>query len=457
MKGFFSINGKLQIQLPRTCINDTVKEVVYGLLYRAVEISYVPVDGVYVKIGDAAVPLHGQGEGFISVTETGICLTAINERALLNALFLLLRRVRAENLERGKELLVLPVCEETVRPKVARRMLHFCVFPRASLDKLKKQVRLACVLGYTHIVFEFWGSFPYECLPELAWKNASFTKAEICDLIREANDLKVEAVPMLNSFGHASASRMVYGKHVVLDQNPRFSTLFSADGWWWRFDKKEVRALFQKMRGELYEVFGEGEYFHIGFDESFSYPTDDLALDALGAYLRDLCEEIVAEGRKPLIWGDQFLHEETLGIGIESGYEGNAPSNAWAEKLLSCLPKEAIVCDWQYFVKENPWKSAVYFTNNGRKTMTCPWIDRQGILTALKTAETLNCYGFLLTTWDKKFNEVVHTLFYTHDVLYGRETATKKVGNSLENAAFFRKIFFADGDYERAGWTERDL
>ena len=458
MQEFFKVNDRLEIQMPKGCINDTVKDIVYGFFYRAVEISYIPTDDLCIKIGNPTAETLQKGEGYISVTQDGVYITAIDERALLTSLFLLLRKAQALNLEIGKEEILIPAGKESVQPKISRRMIHFCVVPNVPLSVYKKLLRLASVLGYTQIILEFWGTFRYDCLKELAWEKQSFSKAEITELLQEAKDLQVEVVPMVNSFGHASASRMVFGKHVVLDQNPRLAPLFSSDGWRWNFERAEVKALLGKMRKELYEVFGEGKYFHIGFDEGFSYPWDERSTNALCDYLKALCEEVLQEGKTPMLWADQLLHEPTLGISLQTGYEGNAPTQEIAEKLLNSLPQETVLCDWQYFVKETPWKSAKYLAEKGRKVMVCPCNDIAGFNTSVSTAEELNCYGVLQTTWDKVFSEgAVYALFHAHDLFYGRSTATKKVGNRLEDATLLRKICFAKGDYKKAGWVQCDF
>jgi hypothetical protein len=322
----------------------------------------------------------------------------------------------------------------------------------------QKVLRLVGVLGYTHVVLEFCGTLEFACLKELAWKNAHFTKAEVESILQVAKDLRVEVIPMVNSFAHASGSGTFTGKHVLLDQNPRLATLCSPDGSCWNFENEKVWDLLRQMRAELYELFGEGEYFHIGFDEGFSYPWDERSVSVLCNSLERMCKEVLAEGRIPMIWADQLLHEPTLGISLEIGYEGNAPTQEIAEKMLSSIPKEAILCDWQYYVKETPWISAKYLVEKGYEVMTCPFFDHSGIQTAIKTAEELNCYGVMHTTWDKFFSDpAFYALFDAYDTFFDRPLATKKVGNILENASILRKISFAEGVYEQSGFVDVEM
>jgi hypothetical protein len=153
--------------------------------------------------------------------------------------------------------LYIAYAEEESRYIIKNRMIHICVFPENDLYFIKKLIRLSALCQYTHIVIEFWGMLKYDCLDELSWSHA-FTKDEARELITECRDLGIEPVPMFNQLGHATASRLCYGKHVVLDRNPSLQHLFTPDGWAWDIESEEVWLLLKKVRAELYEVFGEG-------------------------------------------------------------------------------------------------------------------------------------------------------------------------------------------------------
>lgn len=453
----FIIEGNVQIRLPKSLINDTVKELICGFLYRSVKVEYIPHDKNEIIIGEPS-PLPLKAESVISVTEKGVYIAGNNDRNLLTALFILLFDAEPVNLKMGKEQINLPFLQKSIDTKIQRRMIHLCVFPKIPLSSYIKLVRIAGVLGFTHIVLEFWGTLKYDCLTELSWKDERFTKEEIALLIKEMCDLSIEPVPMFNHFSHASSSRLAMGKHVVLDQNPRLATMFSADGWWWRFDKTEVRALLKQIRAEQTELFGKGEFYHVGFDEGFSYPSDKAATNELCDYLKNLLEEVVSEGRTPLLWGDMFLHEKTLGIGKETGYEGNCSSKEAADKFINSLPKEAVVCDWQYFVKSSPWISAEYFRKNGVKTAICSWLDKDGLRSGIETTKELSAFAFMLTTWDKIFCDgSISGILQAYYSLYEIDRTAYKIGAGLNNATLLRKICFADGNYEKAGWRINDI
>ena len=113
----FSIGGKVKIYLPQSLINDTVKELIYGFLYRSIEVEYVPHDKIEIIIGEPnAIPL--KGESVISVTEKGVYIAADSERNLITALFILLFDAEPINLEEGREQINLPIIEKQIDTKI---------------------------------------------------------------------------------------------------------------------------------------------------------------------------------------------------------------------------------------------------------------------------------------------------------------------------------------------------
>lgn len=453
----FKIGDRLTIKMPKCFINPTVKEVVSGYLYNAVNVSLVETDKPEIIIGDGRAEKFSR-DGIISITDKGAYIGAKDFRRAITGLFMVLDDAVAENLEENNVCINIPVSKRDIEMTVNNFMVHICIFPEIPFETYLKLMRLIGVLGYTHAVLEFWGSLKFDCLTELAWKDNSFTKQQAKVLIETLRSFGVQPVPMFNHFGHASGSRLKFGKHVVLDQNLRLAPLFSWDGWWWRFDKVAVLDLLKKIREELYELFGEGDYFHIGFDESFSYPSDEESTEKLCSFINQLCSEVIEEGKTPLLWGDLFLHEPTVGIDREGGYEGNCASKEISEKMFNSLPKQAIVCDWQYFVKKSPWISAQYFKEKGVKTIVCPCVDKLGVDTAFETAKQLNAFGLMQTTWHFFYNEGMATPLLTYYYkAFNCSKALKKVGGQLHMASIMRKVCPADGKYEKAGWANVDV
>ena len=94
---YFVIGSDIEISMPKECINETVKEIIYGFLYRSVNVKLIPQEKFSIRIGkDQAVDLK-DSEGVISVCKSGVFIKAKDERALINCLFLLLRKVKMTN------------------------------------------------------------------------------------------------------------------------------------------------------------------------------------------------------------------------------------------------------------------------------------------------------------------------------------------------------------------------
>ena len=213
------------------------------------ELVPVGCDRLTFALGNELPPVLQEGKEYaLLVSETGAAVTGRDPGGLMRGIVALLMKIE---LKEGV-LFMAPALEQS-RFTVRNRMLHLCVFPENDLYFIKKLVRLAGLCQYTHLVIEFWGMLQYDCLRELAWPNA-FTKAQVQELLREVRAWGMEPIPMFNQLGHATACRIIYGKHVVLDQNPALQELFTPDGWAWNIHSPKVHDLLKQIRLELYEL-----------------------------------------------------------------------------------------------------------------------------------------------------------------------------------------------------------
>jgi len=391
----------------------------------------------------------------VNVTTEGVCVAADSEKELIRGFMTLLDRIYA--VEDGKELrLAIDCCEIREKALVANRMLHYCIFPETQLWELQRMIRLCAALKYTHIVLEFWGTLQYDCLRELAWPGA-YTKEQIRPLIREARELGLEIIPMFNHWGHASAGRVMHGKHVVLDQNPALQPLFSEDGWCWNIRSRRVRDLLRQIRAELTELCGGGEHFHIGCDEAYNFDlTQEESMDAICAFINGIADEMKEQGRRILVWGDMFLCRYPHYI-PENRYACNAPDARCEAYLLEHLSRDVIVADWQYWAKKAPVETSAVFTRAGFDCILCPWDQGMDELrSCLTTAGEQKLFGLMHTTW--------HTLtqgmpYVTMAALGCFEDVSGKRLNWLrtQTAALLRKVSPAEGDYEKAGWAKNQI
>ena len=432
--------------------NDTVKRMLHGFTFTKSTLTVTEGEKNTFVIGDAAIPALPCGAEYaLTVNEAGAAVIGRDYGGLMRGYFALLQRI--EWRDDAGALLIAP-CDERDAVLLENRMVHFCVFPETPLLDLKKDIRLAAVLGYTHAVIEFWGMLRFDCESALAWDHA-FSKEELRAVIREIRELGMEAIPMLNHLGHATGCRLASGKHVTLDQKPWLYPLFTPDGWSWNIDSERVWELLKAVRAELYELFGEGAYFHAGLDESYMYANDPERYRCLPEFLGRLTEEIVKEGRRPMIWMDMFLPPEAYGK--EKVHACGKKTAGDCRAVLGALAKETVLIDWHYDVKEAPVQSTLYLKDCGFDIMGAPWLDVQNGYAHIETAQAHRLFGVMQTTWHTMAKEFPYMLFFARRLGAPKAPWSDVSGYREEMATLLRKIVWEKKSYEDCGWMKRQI
>lgn len=432
------------------CLNkDIIREFWRNFSYQVSDISLEERKEYVFLLGRAEkLPLDGH-ECSIHVTKAGICVHAENEQALLRGFMTLLDRFEA--VDCGDETAVsVACCRLYDQPAMQNRMVHYCIFPETQLWELKRFVRFCGALKYTHIVLEFWGMLKYDCMKELAWPHA-YTKAQVAPIIREAQDLGMEVIPMFNHWGHAAASRVMHGKHVVLDQNPALQTYFSEDGWCWDIRKDKVKKLLRSIRGELTELCGPGGYFHIGCDEAYGFEMTQQNMDFICDFINEISDEMKKAGRRVIAWGDMFLYRYPH---YTNKYSCNAPSPECEAYMVSRLSRDVLIADWQYHAKEYPVETASVFARAGFDCLLCPWDEGNAQMKAVvKTIQAQKLQGIMHTTWHTLTRGLPYVTMAAIGGYEDIENCDKRLVRT-QSAALLRRVMPVHGDYEKAGWSK---
>ncbi len=449
-EGSFLFSGKVRA-IAHPCLQkDIIREFWHNFTCQCAQLSTCACDEYLFCVGEAEKLVPDDDTYTVNVTPRGICICAGNEKDLLRGFMTLLDRIRAVDTKDGLACEV-ECCQIREQALIAIRMVHFCVFPETELWELQRFLRFCAALKYTHVVLEFWGMLKYDCMAELAWPHA-FGKEEIRPLIREAQDLGLEIVPMFNHWGHASAGRIAHGKHVVLDQNPALQTYFSEDGWCWDIRKPKVRQLLREIRAELLTLCGEGSYFHIGCDEAFTFEFTKENVDHICDFINEVADEIAEKGRRAIAWGDMFLYRHPQ-YNPKNPYTCNAPSPEIEQYMLERLHRSVVMADWQYDAVQAPVETAAVFRRAGFDCMLCPW-DRgpEQMRAVIETVKAESLMGVLHTTW--------HTLSKGMPYV---ATAARGCFESLENfnrlsartntATLLRRVMPSGGEYAKSGWS----
>lgn len=256
---------------------------------------------------------------------------------------------------------------------------------------------------------------------------------------------------MFNQLGHATASRLCYGKHIILDQNPRLQNLFTPDGWAWNIESKAVKSLLKQVRQELYELFGKCEYIHIGCDEAYYISRNKILREKLPTYLQELTNEVESEGRRPMIWMDMLLEKGIFKNCYTVGEKDEV------EKIRNATAKSSVFVDWQYDCSETPIPSLLSLKNCGRDVMGAPWFNPKNYSAHIETVAQNEMFGIMLTTW--------HTLKGNMQSILG---CAKKCGARSfvwseysglreETATLLRRVSFEGNTYEDCGWSKEQI
>ena len=451
MKEKFNFGDSLKIIADKELCFDELSTLTRGFCGKNIKCTVKAGQENQIKIGDAdVIPLCENDEYTLNITKTGVAVNGKDKNCLMRGYMSFLMSVTIQPPVDGKSAFSANCTVVHGKFLTENRMAHICIFPETSFIMFRKLVRLCAVLQYTHIIIEFWGMLKYECLKELSWP-CGFEKNKVKEVIDEAKQLGIIPVPMFNHFGHASQSRALNGKHVVLDQNPSLSYLFTPDGWAWDIEREETYTLLAKIRNELYELFGEGEYIHLGCDEAYIYGHGYTSHDNIAAFFSRITNECVEECRTPMLWGDMFLCRNEISEPV--GYSCNAKTNEDALRIRSAINKKTIITDWHYDVYKGLWETSALLKKEGFKTMCCPWFKENNIRSATDTVKELELFGVIQTTW--------HVLSARMYMLYDCAKLTGTYipenltysPNRIAVATLLRKISFENYLYKDTGFT----
>jgi hypothetical protein len=331
-------------------------------------------------------------------------------------------------------------------------MAHFCIFASTKLYELARFIRFCGALKYTHVVLEFWGMLKYDCMKELGWKHA-FTKEQIRPIIEIANAFGMEIIPMFNHWGHASASRCMHGKHVVLNQNPSLQYLFNESGWCYNYASNKVKELLKKVRKELINLCGNGSYFHIGCDEAYGFNYTSEEIENITNFINEINSDLQSDNRKTIMWGDMLLSKQTYQD--DNVYCVGAPTTSLANAIIEKLNKSIIIADWQYHAKNYPVQTCLTLKDAGFNVIVCPW-DRGTLETyaCIKTANEHNLSGVMHTTWHTLTSGMPHVL-RTAELVSGKPKQSWHY-YGIKTASILRKAY-PTSDYETAGYSAIDV
>ncbi|SOD12483.1 beta-N-acetylhexosaminidase [Pedobacter xixiisoli] len=181
--------------------------------------------------------------------------------------------------------------------------------------------------GINTLVMEWEATYPYEKHAVISNKYA-YSKAEVKSFIAYCDSLKIDVIPLQQSFGHVEYILKHYRYKDLREDQKDYSQVNP-------IKEEQCKALFADLFADMVSTH-KSPYFHIGGDETYllgrskesKRKADSLGMGRLyGDYIKMLCELVVSLGKKPVVWADIALKYPDA---------------------LKSLPKQTIFIDWNY-------------------------------------------------------------------------------------------------------------
>ncbi len=391
----------------------------------------------------------------IQVTEAGVQLCAKDEAAFLDGIKTLVQLICPDELEEGRERLYMASAEIHDSPLMGIRSVHFCILPDYPYEVIEKSIHLAGLLKYTHVILEFWGTLRLRCFPELGWKDRSMTMDQAKNLVNVARSYGMEVIPMLNHIGHAPGSRGRYGRHVVLDTNPRLARLFEPDGWTWCISNPETYRRLAEVREELCALCGPGSYFHLGGDEADSIGACDRCrgretYELFAEYVNRVNEDLAKMGRRPFLWHDMLINRGQFECPDFYDANGQIKNTGPAIDLLD---KRIIIADWEYNLVSGVNPTTPYFRDKGFDVICCSFNNVKNIQCLTEDVQKFGAMGLMVTTWHLLY-QTIPVFKEAGDLMWRGRSNPRLIDDT---STLLRTVYDARGEYYRAGWGKQEL
>jgi hypothetical protein len=298
---------------------------------------------------------------------------------------------------------ILPALRISDSPRLPFRAVHLCWFPETRPEKIERAIRLAALLKFNCAILEPWGAFRSARHPWYGWPDAPATPEEFARLAAIGRDLGVTLVPQLNVFGHASLSRSSLLKHAALDLRPEYEPLFEPGGWNWCLSNPEARRVLRELVDELHEACGRPPFFHLGCDEAQPPSCPECRRRPYGELVREHVAELAAfvreRGARAMVWHDMLLDR------ADPRWAGFIASGSPATATLAdTLPRDVVVCDWQYADPDpkrprDDWPTLAHLLGKGFDVAGCTWLNFAAMEPMADFLASHGGLGLVATTW----------------------------------------------------------
>ena len=247
--------------------------------------------------------------------------------------------------------------------------LRIQAMPMPALKNLVLQLSKG---GVNTIIMEWEATYPFKDEPMIPNRYA-YTRQEIVSFIAYCTSLKIDVIPLQQSFGHVEYILRNY-KYAALREDQKDYSQVNP------LKEDLARKLFTNLYKDLISTHNS-PYIHIGGDETYLLGHSEESKQKIkavgigrlyGDYIKMLCDIVVSLGKRPVLWADIALKYP---------------------EALKDLPKETIFVDWNYGWDLNMFGNHEKLMQSGFEIWGAP---------AIRSHPD----NYFLTQWEKHFNNI---------------------------------------------------
>jgi len=249
--------------------------------------------------------------------------------------------------------------------------------------------------GYTSVLWELEDVVRFDALGPAARPTAC-SKDEFRAILKEAEALGLEPIPLLQIFGHS--------EFLMRHEAFRWMREKENDPSCYCVSNPKVQAFLQTLFDEYLDLFGPSvRTFHLAGDEAHSFGTCSVCSkrprgELYVEHLERFAAKLRARGIRPGIWSDMLLSELDDQAAALLGKDyliwqwdydfGTGRAKPWTAKLDRILGKgfDIVICGAAQSVGDDPFLVRYGY-------------HRQNLAASAKFARDRNLAGFCVTSW----------------------------------------------------------
>ena len=340
------------------------------------------------------------------------------------------------------------------------------------MPALKARARDLHQQGINTLIMEWEASYPFEQDPQIPNRYA-YTRAQVRDFIAYCGQLKIDVIPLQQSFGHVE----------YILRNNRYAALREDE-----HDLSQVCPAKKELNKELFtRLFSDmaathsSPYIHIGCDETHllghcplcrKLAAEEGVSKLYFDHVKMLCDIVLSLGKIPVLWADialkypeylQQLPKQTILVDWNYGWPIDESGNhsklvnsgyeIWGAPALRSEPDNYYLESWQHHLN-NIAQFIPQCRQFGYKGIVMTSWSTSGVYDPLFNADDelaelypvrhvypLSGFNFLITAYtqalkEKDFDPIRFIADYCHDHYALDEAAAQKFQKALFNAPY---------------------